>query len=282
MTSKVAIVIVLYKSIPSDFLNKICDDIKVIFVDNTPERVLNISSEKYIYVSNGRNLGIAEAQNVGIEVAMSCGVDFIIFFDQDSHFDQEYIGNIVNEYIRIESFQHELFLLGPRTINERQSGEYKSLIHKEKSFNNFIPKREIISSGSCIRVSKINYVGYLDSGLFMDLVDFEWCWRANKKGLKCGISNNIEIRHSIGQKLVKVWKMQLIMSAPFRNYFQIRNYLILIRRSYVPIMWKITYGVKMIVSFLFSFFWPNARKRIVFYIKGFKDGILKKMNYDIC
>ncbi len=274
--NKIAVIIVLYYSDPPQFLQKKQNrEITCVMIDNTPQRDLNLKADGCIYIPNNNNLGIAYAQNVGINWAIDNHYDFVVFFDQDSHFDSLYVNHIVDEYIRIESFIKNLYLLGPRVINERQDGEYKSLIHKDNSLEDFVYKREIISSGSCLRLSKLEAVGLLEEKLFIDLVDYEWCWRAEDNNYINGYTMRVKINHSIGIKLLKFWKLQLIISAPFRCFYQSRNYLILIKRGYVPRIWKLTFGLKLIISFFYSFFLSQGYKRIYFYIKGFISGIFK-------
>lgn len=278
----VGIVIILYRSdcINVD-INTLPKNVIVIIVDNTPGQNLNIKSQNQIkYFSLGKNIGIAGAQNYGINIAYKLGCSHIIFFDQDSIIPKNYIEEIVDEYERILLKQPKLFLLGPLIYNGRDGLEYKSKIHTDiKTHYDFIPRREIISSGSCIAIEKIKDVGVLDNSLFIDFVDFEWCWRANAKGYQSGITPKISLTHFVGQQEYYFLKQLIIISSPTRYFYQTRNYIWLLKYNYVPTEWKINTGIKRI---LFSLTYPfkvkewksiylNIWKGIIYGLRRKKD-----------
>ena len=223
-------------------------------------------------------MGIATAQSEGIRQAECLGCDYIIFFDQDSKIPERYSEGIIEEYKRIEQLIPNLFLLGPTIINGRTEEEYKSTIHKDIWMTeDFIRRREIISSGSCVSLRKIEEVGLNDDSLFIDYVDHEWCWRAESKGFVNGITLKIKLAHFVGQQECRIFTQLVIISAPIRYYYQTRNYLWLLRRSYVPWQWKINHGIKfMIYPISFPFKVRCWRAIYVQMFRGLKDGLLNK------
>lgn len=244
---KIGIIVILYKSDKVDVADKVSGDNAIlIVVDNTPDQDLRLGNgNNYIYLSLKENLGIAEAQNRGIRVAIEQKCSHVVFFDQDSIVEEDYTNKIVEEYIRIENFVPNLFLLGPTIINGRNKREYKSTIHKDKrSEFDFTPRREIISSGSCVSIEKIKKVGLLENRLFIDYVDFEWCWRANSLGFQSGITSKISLTHFVGQEDLYLCGQLIIISSPVRYYFQIRNYLWLLKDHHTPFSWKLNSGIK--------------------------------------
>ena len=199
-------------------------DICLILIDNTPERVLSISGGNVYYIPLKRNRGIAAAQNIGIQKAIEKCCSHIVFFDQDSVIELNYISDIVAQYEHVEACIGNLFLLGPTVFNGRTGAEYKSVIHKDRVlFAEFIPRQVIISSGSCVSITKILNVGCLRERLFIDYVDFEWCWRANRMGLVSGITPSVKLRHFVGQKEFKIFGQLVIISSPFRYFYQFRG-----------------------------------------------------------
>ena len=202
-----------------------------------------------------------------------------MFFDQDSDFTEKYVRSIVDEYERIGAFRKELFLLGPTVINKTNGEEYRSVIHSDKKADQgFIEKREIISSGSCVSVEKLNQVGTMDTHLFIDYVDFEHCWRANSKGYVSGITRNVTLSHKVGNnELHFPHGYRVIISAQFRYYYQYRNWLWLCRRNYVPRQWKFNTGVKLLLRILYFPFvvkgWFTIEKNI---FKGILHGVFKR------
>mgnify|MGYP004526136689 FL=1 len=259
-------------------LKKLGNDVAVVVVDNTPNETINIEQANITYIPLYENTGIANAQNVGIGNLLERGCTHVVFFDQDSDFTEIYVRSIVDEYERISTVRKNLFLLGPTVINKTNGEEYRSVIHSDKKADQgFIEKREIISSGSCVSVDKLNQVGVMDTRLFIDYVDFEHCWRANSKGYVCGITQNVTLPHKVGNnELHFPHGYRVIISAPFRYYYQYRNWLWLCRKGYVPRQWKINTCIKFMSRIIYFPFvvneWKSIEKNM---FKGIHDGLFK-------
>lgn len=279
---KIAIIVVLYQAqLPESYLFHSSEKSIFIFVDNTPGRDLNINDRGLIYIPLKKNKGIAVAQNIGIRRAVNEGCEFVLFFDQDSNIPKNYIEDISEEYQRISKFQKNLFLLGPRVFDEREDKEYKSVFHSYQSEGGFEERPMIISSGSYTSLTRVKEVGYMDESLFIDLVDYEWCWRANSLGLISGITNRVSLQHNVGKRWLKIGNYIIIISSPFRYYYQYRNYLWLCRRSYVPFFWKRNVGIKLFMRLLYFPFIVKGGWNIVKYAyKGIWAGLRKKKNED--
>lgn len=259
-------------------LKQLGDDVAIVVVDNTPNETINIEQANITYIPLYENTGIANAQNVGIGNILDRGCTHVVFFDQDSDFTEKYVRSIVDEYERISTVRKNLFLLGPTVINKTNGEEYRSVIHSDKKADQgFIEKREIISSGSCVSVDKLNQVGVMDTRLFIDYVDFEHCWRANSKGYVCGITRNVTLPHKVGNnELHFPHGYRVIISAPFRYYYQYRNWLWLCRKGYVPRQWKINTCIKFMSRIIYFPFvvneWKSIEKNM---FKGIHDGLFK-------
>lgn len=120
-----------------------------------------------------------------------------------------------------------------------------------------------IIAGSKISLLEI---GGLDESLFIDGVDFEWCCRAQSKGYVVGQTTKLTLTHKVGQKDFRIGKYQSIISAPFRYYYQCRNYVWLCRRKYVPKSYKINaLGHILIHTLLYPLMVENGFK-IVYYM----------------
>lgn len=259
-------------------LKQLGDDVAIVVVDNTPNETINIEQANITYIPLYENTGIANAQNVGIGNLLERGCTHVVFFDQDSDFTEIYVRSIVDEYERISTVRKNLFLLGPTVINKTNGEEYRSVIHSDKKADQgFIEKREIISSGSCVSVDKLNQVGVMDARLFIDYVDFEHCWRANSKGYVCGITQNVTLPHKVGNnELHFPHGYRVIISAPFRYYYQYRNWLWLCRKGYVPRQWKINTCIKFMSRIIYFPFVVNEWKAIEKNMfKGIHDGLFK-------
>lgn len=278
--SQITIVIILYNPNSEQINNLISlsEHYNCIVFDNTCNNnaYFHLLTDKTEYITQGKNIGIAAAQNIAIKRCLDHkNIDFIVFLDQDSKTCMEYPELIVSEYKRIKEFTPNIAILGPMPINSDNGQHYASIIHKENiTSDGIIIRKKIISSGSCIETSTFKRIGLNEERLFIDLVDSEWCWRANSKGYLCCITPNIKILHKIGQRFIKLGKYIDIISSPYRYYYQYRNYIIMIPRKYVPLKWKTLEGIKMTLRiFYVPFFTKEPIKTIKYIAKGIFHGI---------
>lgn len=225
-----------------------------VIVDNS---VTPFTTQEYIgnmrYMCNHTNVGIAEAQNIGIKTVLKDKeTTHIVFLDQDSRVPNDYPETITAEFMRIRKDEHRLVMLGPTVYNKTTQQEYKSAVHRyASSSNGFSPRQQIISSGSCTIASAFEQVGLMNKELFVDYVDFEWCWRAIAKGFVCGITSASSISHQVGKRELCIGKYKVIVSAPFRYFYQYRNYLWLCSLKYVPKHWKLSFGIKLFARLIY-------------------------------
>lgn len=252
----IAIVVVLYNPSEKDLQNVMHFSALYngVIVDNSSNAHFSVPNvNRMRYFPLGYNAGIAKAQNTGLKwLLQSKDVEYVVFMDQDSRFADDYPERITEEYMAARNGGIKLSAIGP-TVMQKETGEtYKSVIHKERLMNeHFVLKKHIISSGSCVHRSAFESIGLFESGLFIDFVDDEWCWRGNAKGFVCGITPKLTIAHKVGVRELHIGKYLISVSAPQRYYYQYRNYLLLVRRKYVPRQWKMAYGVKFTARFFY-------------------------------
>lgn len=258
-----------------EYLTQLASLYEGVCVDNTPAPVFH---QKHIgkmdYLPCGKNLGIAEAQNVGIRHLLD-KEGLIIFLDQDTRLGLDYPYRIAEEFVKYTSQHIRLGIIGPTVMNIKDNREYKSAIHAPKiAANGLVAKREIISSGACTSISIIKEVGLNDSSLFIDYVDFDWCWRANALGYQCATTQNLKIMHQVGRREIWIGKYLLIISSPSRYFYQYRNYLWLMRRGYVPLQWKIATGIKFAARLIyFPLIIQNGIACWKYMLKGIRYGL---------
>lgn len=253
--NQISIIVVLYQPSPDDLntIARLSNLYHVIAIDNSAkENVFPGPQELLHYYFDGINKGIADAQNIGIgHLSDMKDITHVVFLDQDSRVSDDYPLAIAHEFDRIAQSK-KLSVLGPSVKNAETGENYKSVIHKDHLTDmDFIPRREVISSGSCTTIDCLKDIGLNDARLFIDYVDFEWCWRANSKGYVCGITPNLHISHHVGQKTFSLLGYIIIISSPGRYFYQFRNYLWLVRRKYVPLQWKIAMGIKYAARFIY-------------------------------
>lgn len=276
---ELAVIVVLFNPSDNDISNvtNLATHYHGVIVDNSEKPILQAHNIGLMrYVCNGKNRGIAEAQNIGINILVGENVKYLVFLDQDSRICIDYPLQIVNAFMRVKANVPNLALLGPTVIHKQSGQKYVSVVHKDDKSNPlFIPRRDVISSGCCISVDAIRVVGCNDARLFIDYVDYDWCWRAMSKGFVCGITPLLSIKHKVGQRDIWVGRFQVIISRPFRYYYQYRNYLWLLHKKYVPLQWKLATGIKMLLRMLYFPFcvkeWRKIEKNM---FRGIYHGLL--------
>ena len=262
LAQQIGIIVTLFHP-TEDQLSKIktiADDYPCVVVDNTPAvKIPNDTLGHAHYISFGRNMGIAKAQNEGYRWFLKDqNIQYFILLDQDSHIDSDYPIRMVSEQINIGI--PNIAALGPTVIRHGTDEVYRSAFYKEKTLpQGIIVKDEIIASGCCITRAAISQIGLNDESLFIDFVDCEWCFRAKAKGWICAITPNIRMSHQVGDHQIHIGRHIIIVSAPFRYYYQYRNLIILNTRSYVPWQFKRNKSIKAALRFLyFPFFIKNG------------------------
>ena len=276
---KVAVIIVLYNPDTNDIDNVrriaqynvgfVVDNSLIPFMDG--ETIGNMS-----YICNKANIGIAKAQNIALREILKGDYEYVVFLDQDTRVAVDYPLQIAMEFSRIDNGR--LAVLGPQVVNAVTGGQYASAIHKyEISENGFSLRKHIISSGSCMSINALKDVGLMWGELFIDYVDFEWCWRAASKGYQCGVTSHLQISHHVGQRELSIGKYKVIISAQQRYFYQYRNFIWLIQKKYVPLQWKCATCVKFLLRLVYFpilvngglKYWNNM-------IKGLEAGIWQR------
>lgn len=267
-------------------------NIRVILVDNTPNTSISsilladISSLSFevIYVALKQNMGIAYAQNVGVRIARCIGNTMnVIFFDQDSDICEDYIHKITCEFVELKKVIPELATLGPLVTEKRSGDKYR--IKGLRISDTVYVVDNIISSGSVVPLELFDneLIGPYKEDLFIDLVDSEWCWRANYKGYKCAITTNVILPHQVGDSYIKLPGISFIISKPVRNYYQVRNTLIVAGLKHVKIYHKINLLVHQLLYFCLTPFLKVKNKREIMknMLRGGRDAFKRRAESDL-
>lgn len=194
---------------------------RVIIVDNASDNLNNIIDKilddyDITLVSNARNLGIAAALNQIVSVTLKDNVKWVLTLDQDSVIPSNYISSF-------EDYTNEnVGILCPRIYNvENNSEDLPS-----KDCSKIIEVSKCITSGSLLNVEAWETIGGFDEKLFIDNVDFDYCYRVRQAGYKIIKNQAVTIKHSLGErKNVKFLFFKKIISAhgAVRIYYICRN-----------------------------------------------------------
>ncbi|EML9985565.1 MULTISPECIES: glycosyltransferase family 2 protein [Citrobacter] len=252
---------------------------EIIIVDNgslnSLDDLKNIKNVMIEYL--GSNQGIATAQNVGLQIVQKNFSRFALLLDQDSEIESELVGKLINGFHELSRSGYKIAAVGPRPFDLFEDKKMKPRIQRDKAIsNNFSITKQIIASGKLINMDALSKIGMMDDDLFIDGVDHEWCWRAGKYGFTIAIIENAVMRHRLGDGRGKFLGVTYKIGSPVRLYYQFRNILLLSRRSYVPLYWKVRCLVGMVLRFIiFSLNEKDSKIRRYYMIKGIVSGLRK-------
>lgn len=281
--NKIAIITVTYNPNIYELENNLKTYLKqsplIVIVDNSTYTkdqrqimsLMNIYDNIHVLTLND-NVGIAKAQNIGLKYVLDKGYIYFIEMDQDSQLPENYVENIYNSYLSILPNKN-IAGIGPIAINKEDNSSY----HNRNNSNKIIEVDKTLSSGFFTSKQAIELVGYKDEELFIDLVDWEWCWRARSKKLKVFVDTTLNIQHLLGEGHKDFYFFKLGIPSPIRHYYQYRNSLLLSMKGYVPLRWKIKRLIIHILKPIFFLaFYDKKLERLKFMCKGILDGFLGK------
>lgn len=264
-------------------INAVKDQVGFVYVvDNSTENSVKSKMKKILdaenleIISNQNNYGIAYAQNQGIKKGIEKKYQAFLFLDQDSYIEKNTVSRLVDSHNKLYSQGKLVGLVGPVAFNKDKSIEDTYHV-KRKLSHDYIEVKQTLSSGSLISKETLVAVGMMEEELFIDLVDYEWCWRAKKKGFSTYIIPEIKLAHRLGEGRKKLIGLEFGIPAPIRHYYQYRNTLQMMTRSYVPTEFKIKYVFLLPVKFVLYTSLISSRKyRLKMIIKGIQDGLKRK------
>lgn len=270
MNEKVSAIIVTFNPniiVLKKLIKKLIPQVFEIVICDNSDNLLNFDliNEKIFIKKMSNNIGIAAAQNIGMDFAFKHGADFIIQFDQDSLPSENLVEILVKTYHNLKSKGINIGLVLSNNGSVKINKSYECILNG-------------ISSGTLVHREIYKKLGKLEDKLFIDLVDYEYCWRCLMHKKKVIIVRDAIIKHKLGESTINFLFKKINKSIPIRNYYYFRNSLILLYRNYVPVSWKIKNIIHLFILFLVTLLiFDNKTLRIKFMIKGIIDGLKNKL-----
>src|SRR5215216_5875478 len=164
-------------------------------IDNTPEI---IGYEEQLqqfpaseYIRNGKNTGIAAALNLAAKRAAETGHHWLLTMDQDSLFEQ----GEIQKYFGY--FEHNFYhISGVAIVCPQHSARTGVAIDNDR----YQPVVKAITSGSLVNMEICKRLGGYEEKLFIDEVDFDYCYRALMNGYKIFQFDHVYLTHRLGKK----------------------------------------------------------------------------------
>ena len=248
---------------------------KVVIFDNgseNQEAVNHQFEDRATIIKSDSNIGIAAALNRLIQWGKDRDYLWMISLDQDSVCDAHYVEQM-DKYLSITD---SIGIVAP-TIIDRNIG---IVGHNPK--DEWVEVRTCITSGSFNNIKAWVAIGGYDESMFIDSVDFEYCYRLRKNGFKVIQVGAISLLHELGESSKRrflFWKVDVNGHSAFRKYYIARN------NVYYPLkhrLWLhfIRGNIRNVwLMFLVALYEEEKKKKIRAIRNGWHDGIkARKIN----
>lgn len=216
-----------------DLIASIDQDVsRIILFDNGGLAIQELGelSDKVETASRGRNVGLGEPLNYGCDVAARGGFRFFVSFDQDSTPSSGMIGRLRDELLAYQERDARAVAIGPQLVDCRQGHHqvvpfirFQGLKALKWSGEGTQPVSHLITSGCMIDVSRWGEVDRFLDDLFIDYVDNNWSWRAERRGYVLLGTSRAIMPHELSDGIESVGFFSVNKYSPVRRYFQMRN-----------------------------------------------------------
>lgn len=235
----------------------------------------------------GENLGIAAAQNAGIERIRGLAAQerrpvAILLMDHDSIPAQDMVAELVGALERLQAQGRPVAAVGANYVDARKDSPPPFIRVRGLKVERLpCPTRDticepdyLIASGSLIPLATLDAVGLMDPTLFIDYVDTEWGLRARHAGYQCHGVCSARMMHDLGEEPIRFAGRSIAVHSATRRYYMYRNALLLYRRAYLPLRWKINDGIRMAVRLCFYAVFARPRgQHLRMMTRGIVDGL---------
>ena len=247
----------------------------VILCDNSQESHETVfqNEKNIIYITKNENRGLGAAFNVALknDTYGWKDDDLIIFFDQDSQIGEGYIQALQDEYRKIETLIPNLGCLGPVFYNT-SNGRTERPRQKKNITDETYEVSNTITSSLMMRYGNLKRIDFWNEKVFLDLADWDLCWRMQKAGMVCCMTEKVVLHHSVGNGEKKVGPIKLRVGQPFREYYQTRDALYLLQENYVPLKMRLrliaNVTIRPVVHYLML---DDKKSRMKFIRRGIND-----------
>lgn len=238
-------------------------------------------------VMNEANVGLAAALNQGVALAqhMRLSARFCLLLDQDSEPEPGSLAALVVGFMDLRARGEPVACVGPLLIDAATGlshGFHQATHWRWRRVYPFAgsagPVRctNLNGSGTLVPINLFSQLGGLDESLFIDHVDTEWSFRVLAQGYTLwGIPKAI-FKHRMGQGSLRYWLFGWRVwpsRSPSRHRYLFCNALRLMRRPYVPKVWKLWAVVKLTLTFaVHTLFDPHRIVQIRGMFQGVRDG----------
>ena len=283
MENKKEILAVIVSYNPDDRIIRCYNSIKkqadkVIIVDNfsqeekSKQYLKQLSMETEI-IYNDKNYGIAKALNQVAKYAMVNNYKWLLTADQDSEFLPNTYSTMLNFYEEM-SDKEETMLIAPKFKKRIEYEKQNALVINDI---NWQKETLIITSGSLIKIEIFKQIGFFEEKLFMDRVDFDFCFRININGFITKIAKNLFFVCEFAEE-GKKYSFTVTNYSAQRRYYITKNTVYLLKYffKFPKEILYLTINDCFLPLFIILFFETDKFNKIKNIFSGFIDGILNR------
>jgi len=236
---------------------------------NAPIAEFPIEANRVEWIHSPDNVGIAGALNVAARRAIDQGFSWLLTMDQDSRF----IGDGFSELrSALNLLDPKAALLGPDYLDQGRRATRPR------------PVNLLIQSGTLVHLPSWQAIGPFDESLFIDGVDHDYCLRARLGGYGVYEWPQARLSHALGDlhplpswlfALHRHKKSGISFHKPYREYYEFRNNLWLLRRYGLAFSgWALLrLGYLLLRLFYALSILPERRERLRAIGRGLRAGL---------
>lgn len=219
-----------------------------------------------VLLRNPKNKGIAWALNALCKRAESDDFQWILTLDQDSVCPQNMIA-LYKEYLPIAD------MLCPKIVDRN----YGVL---DGNSENVETVDKCITSGCLLRLSSWRKLRGFDEKMFIDGVDFEFCYRMKKSGMNILRVNDVVLSHEIGNITVRHFlgfRVIVKNHSSFRKYYIAKNIIYMARKqnNVFVLLKSVMQEIKLLgIVLLYE---DNKSQKVSRIISGIQCGLTEKI-----
>lgn len=227
------------------------------------EHLLTKRPKTYL-ISNPNNVGLAKALNQGANYASTHinSTKYLLLMDQDSVPLPNSIKRLLAAHSALEESNVAVGCVGPRLIDKGtglQHGFHQikgwrwTRVYPDERDRTPLPCSNLNGSGTLLKSALFEKLGGLDETFFIDHIDTEWAFRVMDSGYLLFGVPDAHFDHVMGERSLRFWCFGWRVwpqRSPLRHYYLFRNALWLMKRNYVPSLWKRWAVLKLALTLL--------------------------------
>lgn len=238
------------ESLPEDALKIVVDNASPALVRDAV-RDLCASGARCLFIANDTNRGLPAAINQGVRRAREALPDclYLLFLDQDTEPGKSGVASLLQWHESLDAAGANPGCIGPRMVDAdtgldhgfHQIAGWRWVRRYPPPDSAPVECANLNCSGTLLRADLFARLGGLDEDFFVDHLDTEWAFRVLAAGYKLYGIPALGFRHRMGRKTWRVWLGGWRVwpyRMPQRHYLLFRNSVWLMRRDYVPVVWK--------------------------------------------